>query len=204
VTPGGAGGFFSEWTRRSGRRGSVIATGRSRIASGERQSAEVMQLGIHTCFRTALASHRELCFAGSAGKRAAPLVCADGEGRRHRRVAGVTHRLAAGEEQGTRGFELRSRFQCLTQLLGGRPPERSSQYRPLHRGSRETLLDGCAGFSADDGWLAAPPPPIGARGRAVISAGVWRPRHMPVHEPSAALQPGGRHCLDPASARADR
>lgn len=50
------------------RRGSVIGSGRSRIAQGERQSAAVMELGMHTCFRTALASHHKPAIPAYQGR----------------------------------------------------------------------------------------------------------------------------------------
>jgi hypothetical protein len=46
-------------TRRSGRRGAVVGSERSRIASVEQQSAAVMPVGSHTCFSRAPAPHHE-------------------------------------------------------------------------------------------------------------------------------------------------
>jgi hypothetical protein len=59
-------------TRSSGGRGSVIGSGRSRTTLGERQSAAMLQLGIHTCFQTALASHREPAMPAYQGAQPLP------------------------------------------------------------------------------------------------------------------------------------
>jgi hypothetical protein len=65
-------------TRRRCRRGSVIGSDCSRIALGERQSAAVMQIGIHTCFQTTLASHREPAMPAYQGAQPSSLVRAAG------------------------------------------------------------------------------------------------------------------------------
>ena len=57
----------------------MIGSARSHIALGERQSAAVMQLGIHTCFETALVPYPEPAMRAEQKGGPRALVCADPE-----------------------------------------------------------------------------------------------------------------------------
>ena len=78
--PPSARSTVADWTRRSVRRGSVIGSGRSGTALVERQRAAVLHLGTHTCFPTALASHREPAMSAQQGKGPPALLRADCRG----------------------------------------------------------------------------------------------------------------------------
>jgi hypothetical protein len=58
------------WTRRTGRRTSVVRSTRCRIASGERQSATAIQLGPPHLLSGGVGFALRTCFAGTAGKTA--------------------------------------------------------------------------------------------------------------------------------------
>jgi hypothetical protein len=84
----------SRQSLRTRRSGSVIGSGRSRIALGERQSAAVMRLGIHTCFQTAMASHREPAMPAQQGREPHALLRA--EWASADRVSGAAGRVPPG------------------------------------------------------------------------------------------------------------